>query len=78
MRDDMAAPAEDFGKRSNLDQAGVAQASIEFWTAGPVTVEPAGDEATNSQNTLRSGRPSSGPGGGPRFARDLSSGRESE
>ena len=50
--DDMAAPAEDFGKQSSLDQGGVAQASIESWTAGPVTVEPAGDDATNSQNTL--------------------------
>jgi hypothetical protein len=50
--DDMTAPAEDFGKRSSLNQAGVAQANIESWNAGPVTVERVGGEATNSQNTL--------------------------
>ena len=50
--DDMAAPAGDFGKRSSLDQVGLAQASIESWNAGPVTVERAVGEATNSQNTL--------------------------
>jgi hypothetical protein len=46
---DAAAPAEEFGKQSSLDQAGMAQADIGSWSAAPVTVEPA-----NSQNTLNS------------------------
>jgi Family of unknown function (DUF5330) len=49
---DSAAPAEDFGKQSSLDQAGIAQASIDSWSAAPVTVEPASVESVNSQNTL--------------------------
>ena len=49
---DSAAPAEDFGKQSSLDLAGIAQASIDSWSAAPVTVEPASVESVNSQNTL--------------------------
>ena len=49
---DSAAPAEDFGKQSSLDQAGIAQASIDSWSAAPVTVEPASVETVSSQNTL--------------------------
>jgi hypothetical protein len=49
---DSAAPGEDFGKQSSLDQAGIAQASIDSWSAAPVTVEPASVETVSSQNTL--------------------------
>ena len=49
---DSAAPAEDFGKQSTLDQAGIAQASIDSWSAAPVTVEPASVDTVSSQNTL--------------------------
>lgn len=49
---DGAAPAEDFGKQSSLDQAGIAQANIDSWSTAPVTVEPASVETVNSQNTL--------------------------
>jgi hypothetical protein len=42
-----AAPAEDFGKQSSLDQAG-----IDSWSTAPVTVEPASVESVTSQNTL--------------------------
>ena len=49
---DSAAPAEDFGKQSSLDQAGIAQASLDSWSAAPVTVEPARVESVSSQNTL--------------------------
>ena len=46
------APAGDAnGKRSSLDQAGAAEASMGSWTPA-VTVEPTSVEATNSQNTL--------------------------
>lgn len=44
---DSAAPAEDFGKQSSLDQA-----QIDSWSTAPVTVEPASVESTDSQNTL--------------------------
>ena len=50
--EDIAAPAEEDGKQSSLDQAGVAQASIDSWAAAPVTVEPASVEAIDSRNTL--------------------------
>ncbi|MGH6826119.1 DUF5330 domain-containing protein [Methyloceanibacter sp.] len=51
--DDIApATAEEAGKQSSLDQAGVAEAGIDSWAAAQVTVEPASVEATNSQNTL--------------------------
>ncbi|HEU0018106.1 MAG TPA: hypothetical protein VFQ31_07090, partial [Methyloceanibacter sp.] len=49
---DSAAPVEDFGKKSSLDQAGIPQASIDSWIAAPNTVEPASVESANSQNTL--------------------------
>ena len=49
---DSAAPAEDFGKQSTLDQGGIAKASIESWSTAPVTVEPASVESVSSQNTL--------------------------
>ena len=49
---DGAAPAEDFGKQSSLDRAGIAQASIDSWSAAPVTVEPASVDTVSSQNTL--------------------------
>jgi hypothetical protein len=46
------APAGDAnGKRSSLDRAGAAEASMGSWTPA-VTVEPTSVEATNSQNTL--------------------------
>ena len=44
---DSAAPAEELGKQSSLDQAG-----IDSWSTAPVTVEPASVESVNSQNTL--------------------------
>ena len=44
---DSAAPADEFGKQSSLDQAGIAQADINSWSTAPVIVEQA-----NSQNTL--------------------------
>ena len=50
--EDIAAPAAEDDKQSSLDQAGVAQASIDSWAAAPVTVEPASVEAIDSRNTL--------------------------
>jgi Family of unknown function (DUF5330) len=50
--EDIAAPAEEAGKQSSLDQAGIAQASIDSWSTAPVTVEPASVEAIDSRNTL--------------------------
>ena len=44
---DSAAPVDEFGKQSSLDQAGIAQADINSWSTAPVIVEQA-----NSQNTL--------------------------
>ena len=49
---DSAAPAEELGKQSSLDQAGIAQANIDSWSTAPVTVEPASVESVTSQNTL--------------------------
>ena len=46
---DSAAPAEELGKQSSLDQAG-----IDSWSTAPVTVEPASVESVTSQNTLSS------------------------
>jgi hypothetical protein len=51
---DENATAEEPGKQSSLDQASVAEASLESWADAPVTVEPASVEATNSQSTLNS------------------------
>ncbi|MGO8839722.1 MAG: DUF5330 domain-containing protein [Methyloceanibacter sp.] len=50
--DDKAAAEGADAKHSSLDQAAVAQASMESWATAPVTVEPASVEPTNSQNTL--------------------------
>jgi hypothetical protein len=44
---DSAAPAEDLGKQSSLDQA-----RVDSWSTAPVTVEPASVESVDSQNTL--------------------------
>ena len=50
---DSAAPADEFGKQSSLDQAGIAQADINSWSTAPVIVEQANSQDTLNPDDLR-------------------------
>ena len=63
---DSAAPAEDFGKQSSLDQAGIAQASIDFMERGACHRRAGKRRNRQLAKYVEPGRPASGLG---RFGR---------